>query len=307
MRQSASELLLGVILGAADTSLVHVGNHEGTTGTFEIFGNGIYGGYTPLASTDDFNIFATRFPSGQMGLMKISKTPEAVTLLLKEEKTLRTLQAISAQIDEDSIRKGGNAFYYGSMFPRVHDSFHETDVTVLFLGFDPNTIASYRQFVPLSVLTHERRVDIQTSVWILGKALKLLDFLHSNGYTLGFIDGTNMFLETSLHGVFMLDFSSADAVTSQEAQRAEVITLAHIVWEAVGGTDSSDPPFANQQMTSTDFTDFIAFFKHLTNGVSAIEAHKALYELAERIWGKGEKKASGNYGRPFHPYISYPR
>jgi len=305
-----AEWLLGVVLGAAaaipSSKLISLGVHTGAEeDEYEIFGSAPDG--SPLVQTEMYKLFVTRLPSGQFGLLKMAKDAEKNDILKAEESLLERLQEIADQIDEESLKP----LNYGAMFPKAIESFETPDGRfAMFLGWHP-VIESFKQLSPLSLLTKDVRVDLKTAVWILGKQLRFLDFLHRQGdVTLGFVDPSNTLLETDLHGVIYFDFSQAKEFPSEEECRAEVAEAASMVWIAVGGTEESDPPFDSEIMNEEQYWDFVSFIKDLMEkGAEARTAHEEIYHLANLIWPP-KLKSEGRVTvtkRDFHPFTTYKR
>lgn len=300
--------LTGVVLGAgsvAESELAHlvcVGTVEGSEGSYPVFTKD----GSPLVLTEEWKLYAAQLP-GQMGFMKIACTPAQNGILEREVRVLQALQDKAEEIDT----KADKPYNYGAFIPRVMESFVSGDGrTVVILGFHPS-ISSYKQFIPLPRVLTDRRTDLKTAVWLLGKPLKVLDFLHHlNGYLLGMVDGSNMLLETDQHGVLYLDLSHAEENPSEEEQGQEVAAATKIVWEAVGGHEDVDPPYDQEIMVESQHTEFVAFLKRVMEDPrSAIEEHTALYELANRIWPP-KPKTQGEVTvtkRDFHSFSTYPR
>lgn len=282
--------------------LTSVGEYPSAAGTCEVFtlGNG------PLARTETYSLYVVQLPSGQLGLMKRSN-PAGDSVLTHEAVVLSTLCSIAADMDREEVAAGRTPFGYGTFFPNLVEAVQVEDKrVVLFLGYHPE-IASYAQLRPLSLLTRGSRVDLKSTVWILGKALKLMRFVHDCGYSIGLVDPSNLFLEPDLHGVFVLDFSGAsDSIT--DAQRLEEVkAITRIAWNAAGGTDTSEPPHDPDIMSKEDHDKFVAFLSSVMDGDADIHGIlMALYEMSDSIWPKVPVPADpSRLKRQFHPWKLY--
>jgi len=297
------------IVPAPDAALVatftHEFNFEGEKGTYEIFSIG----GKPLVEATTYNLVVAKIPSGQYGLVMIASKPDYNYLIEKQAHILATLQEVAAAENDAKIKPN-----YGAFFPNMIEvmSTEEDPPRVgVIMGYD-SVITSYKQLVPLSVALKGQRVDLQTGLWLLGKYLKLLDFVHANGFTIGFVDDTNWLIETALHGVFVLNFFEAlekDVVDEERAK--DVISAANIVWHAVGGTEGNDPPYDESIMSKEGYDEFVIVLKRMMSGdvKSAGEEMTALYEMADRIWERlpdpGGWTEDGKK-RPFHEWVTYP-
>ena len=252
--------------------------YRGGLGLYQILGCGA--GLDPLARTPTYVLYPVELPSSQLGLLKLATSGAYNSLLLREFELLPRLMGRSREIEvETSV-----PYNYEAQFPRPLERIDAAGRFGMFLGFHPD-IQHYSAFQPIRLLLRDEFIDLRTAVWVLGKGLRLLDFAHRlNGVTVGFIDPTNILLETVHHGVFILDWSRAQEFNSSEA-RQEVISLAKIVWWAVGGTAEAEPPLAGEVLVAEGHAQYVAFLRRLIAGeLDAGEAHAALYRLADELW-----------------------
>jgi hypothetical protein len=287
-------------------SLTHEFDFEGKDGLIEIYG--IAG--KPLVETSMWRLVIAKYPSGQNGLVMIASKPEFNYLVEKQAHVLTTLQEMAAA--EDALP--GIMPHYGAFFPTMVQTMQtEEDEprSGVFMGYNP-AVSTYKQLVPLSVALAGKRVDLQTGLWMLGKSLKVLEFVHAIGLTVGFVDESNLLLETALHGVFILNWMDAiEESATEEDKKAEIKKIAEIVWRAVGGTEKSDPPYDEKVMSKTGYDEFVAVLKRLMSGdaKSAGDEMTALYEMADRIWARVDDPGGHNTDgkkRPFHEWVTYP-
>lgn len=313
---AASEWVTGLVLGASKaplSSLIGMGTYHGKTGTYEIFGveTGEDDVVGPLVQTDVYRLYVARMPSGQLGLMKTNTMPDAFDALEREARILAEMQELATRYDTEATSRKKTPYYHGAQFPNPVETFSPTAGRyVMFLGYHPS-ITTYKQLVPLSVLLRDRRVDLQTLVWMFGKHLKLLSFVHGSGHTVGLTDATNTLVETDLHGVFALDFSGASQSPMKIDYLTEVVDAARIAWWAAGGTDTNNPPYDNTIMSHEHYDEFVLLMERIMYGETggAEAEHEALYEMANRIWPPEMITKGGETvpKRLFHPYVDYPR
>lgn len=279
---------------------------EGDSDSYEIYG--VADG-KPLVTTDAYRIFVARLPNGQFGLMKISLGQDQNSILQREERILKYLSRKSDEIDAQARRDGEKPYEYCAQFPKLIETLDADGRLALILGYD-EVIRSYKAFVPLSIIMQDRRIDFQSAVWVLGKLLRLLDFLHRHcEIASGRVEETNILLEPEeFHAVFMLDFSDAvERPTSRECL-LEVADAARLVWYATGGDEKFEPPYSAHIMSETDHTRFVAFLEKVMSGkLDALTAHRELYELANMVWQPVPKANGDGTKRPWYKFITYPK
>lgn len=255
---------------------------RGGLGLYQILGCGEE--LKPLAQTKTYLLYPTETPSDQLGLFKLAIEAAHNELMRREFDLLQRLQRRAQEIDTELIAGGGKSLLYGAQFPSPLESLDAGGRFGMFLGFHPD-IQHYSAFQPIGLLLHDEFVDLRTATWVLGKGLRLLDFAHRlNAVTIGFVDPSNLLLETVHHGVFVLDWSRAQEFNSSVA-RQEVASLAQFVWWAVGGTTEAEPPLAGEVLTAEGHAQYVAFLRQCIAGeLGAGEAHTALYRLADELW-----------------------
>lgn len=278
------EVALGLAASQPQRDLREKGPpHQGGLGRYQILGCGE--GLEPLARTKTFVLYPVEMPTGQLGLFKLA-TEVHNDVLRREFELMQSLQRRAREIDAEVIADGGKPLLYGAQFPSLLESIDAGGRFGMFLGFH-ESIQIYSAFQPAGLLLRDEHVDLRTAVWVLGKGLRLLDFAHRlNTALIGFVDPTNILLETVHHGVFVLDWSRASAFNSETA-RQEVIDLAKIVWWAVGGTAEAEPPLAGGVLTAEGHAQYVVFLRRLIAGeLDAGEAHASLYRLADELWDR---------------------
>lgn len=290
-----------------DGSLQLMSKYEGTKGTYEIFGDGEK---KPLVETETFNLYVAKLPSGQLGLMMIAKSQENNNVIQKQTNIIATLQEMALTEEETAEIKP----HYGTLFPTMVETLmtDESDSRmVLFMGYDP-AISTYKQLVPLTVALKDQRIDLQTGLWFLGKYMKLLDFVHVVGFTIGLVDKSNWLVETDLHGVFVLNWLDAkEGSLTNEDINEDIKSAAKIVWQAAGGTDENDPLYDEDIMSVEGHAEFVTYLKYLMSNEikSADKEMITIYEMADRLWERVPDPGGYNPDgkkRPFHNWVVYP-
>jgi hypothetical protein len=111
-------------------------------------------------------------------LLQISASVDSNAVLEKAATTLRLLRAESAEWDDK--------YHFDWLYPEVAASFTHTDakgerrVNVLTLS----QVGDVTELHALAqIIGSGKRVDVRTGIWILGRMLKLLMFVHPRGYS----------------------------------------------------------------------------------------------------------------------------
>jgi hypothetical protein len=301
----------GVLPVTPDKALVagltHEFDYPGKSGTFEIYSIG----GEPLVTTSGYKLLIAKFPTGQPGLVMIAAKSNENWLVEKQAHFLATLQDMAAFAASGAKIQPN----YGAFMPVMVEAMQTDEESAragVFMGYGPET-KSYKELVPLSVALKDQRVDLQTALWMLGKYLKVLDFVHVMGFAVNFVDETNFLVETVKHGVFTLNwmYTLEGSDANPESQKADIVNLAGIVWRASGGTEKSDPPYDEAIMSKAGYDEFVAFLKRLLAGDTkpAGDEMTALYEMADRIWTRVDDPGGYNPDgkkRPFHDWVTYP-
>lgn len=280
--------------------------------------HGLKGTYTvlkidgkPLLSTPQWNLYVAQLPTGQFGFMKIATKPEYNESLQKETHILETLLQLANEADAD-IEPGKQRFNYGAFFPNVVESMLSNEPAprfTVFFGFH-ESIKSYKEFTPATVAFKSNRVDLQTTVWILAKSLKFLDFCHRYGFTVGAVEMSNLLLETSLHGTFYFDFSRANEAPEDSDYLSEVAAAAVLAWKAAGGTEMVPPPHDVTIMSKDNYDRYLALLKRIIEHPQMADVEQdALYALSDEIWPK--VAAVGGPAdfrkRQWHEWVVFPK
>lgn len=185
-------------------------------------------------------------------------------------------------------------------FPELVDSFiyqEQGGRQINILAF--RNVDDVADMVPLINITDKDklRIDLRTSAWIMGKILKLLDFIYSQGISIDFTSGDNILINVDKHYVVFFDWTKASwsemlEIDPVKVQRNEIAQAAQAVVIALGGNVETGffPEDGNKE--------YINYLLKLARGdtiTDAKTAHKNFYEIVNRIWK-----------REFHPFTVKP-
>lgn len=246
-----------------------------------------------------FRVENTESPDTEL-MLKIGVSIAQNGVLDREAFLLGELTNEALRLEAEYQRKteGNNRLNYTLCFPQVVETFvvpEQGKRRVVVLEFQ----AADRliDLVPISFIRERDRsmVDLKTSVWILGKTLKFLSFVHNFDIGYGSLaDRETTLIEKGNHLVTLLDWSKAKRGLDVTSQREEIALAARNVWWLLGGNSAT-------MKLPTDDPNFDSAYEAvlaslMRGGFSdAREAHSAFYQTVEAIWG-----------RNYHPFTTLP-
>ncbi len=189
---------------------------------------------------------------------------------------------------------------YGLGFPKLVDSFvcqEQGGRRINILAF--RRVDQVGQMIPLSsVIKSNLMIDRRTSVWILGKLLKLLTFSHSEGIAVGRLDADNILLQPNQHYVVLFDWSEGSQypekvpaeIACQEITQAAISVMAALYYDPESGKFPDDPDDPDDR--------YVKHLMTLAKGQEhrADQAHQEFYKLVDTIWE-----------RRFYPFTTRPK
>ena len=220
---------------------------------------------------------------------------------------LRELAVKAVKLEEDYAnhrRYPEERLNYQFGFPEVVDSFvlkEQGGRRINILAFPcleaRSPILNVSTLVPLHNILHKdnKRVDLRTSAWIMGKILKLLAFVHDHGVELGGMDLTTILIQPDEHFVILFDWERARThpeVVPLDQTRQEIMDAAKTVIILLGG-DRATRTFPEDVSTVEGFEPYTQYLLSLAAGsqANALIAHGEFYQLLKRMGWRG-----------FHPF-----
>ncbi len=189
---------------------------------------------------------------------------------------------------------------YQYSFPDVVDSFVSQDQggrRINILRF--HSVDDVRQMVPLYNIVHRdfRRVDIRTSIWIMGKLLKIIAFVHDSGISMGeAIRSGNILIEPSKHYVVFFNWEDVQKncdVVSTSLVREDIKNAAECVIETLGGTSEGGVLEDGSRESGPYIERLVSLARR--GDRDAGTAHREFYSLVDSLWPRG-----------FYPFTSLP-
>lgn len=264
-------------------------------------GNRIYATVRQLASNPNFNLYEC-LEGKQTYFLKIAKSKAENGTLEKEEYILKTLKEVSDNVEikyakertrPDSVLN--NHFF----FPEVVDSFickEQQNRRVLILGFT-SVSKQTSDLAPISFITKRDmvRIDPKTSVWVLGKLLKMLVFTHDQNVLIRDLSADNILVNKAQHYVSVLNWGDALILNRELEQKEcsiEIVGVTREVIKLLGGNPKTGEIPADEQMEDSRYQDLL---KKLILGeyYDAYLAHSDFYGIVRSIWPS-----------KFHPYTT---
>ncbi len=142
------------------------------------------------------------------------------------------------------------------------------------------------------------RVDMKTSVWMMGKLLKALAFAHDLGINVGPITPGKILIDPEQHYVNIFDWSEgliSSPPLTDELKQQEIAQASMVIIDALeGDIDNRTIPHDDGE----EGDRYAAHLWTLVDGlfVDATVAHAAFYQLVEKLWG-----------RTFYPFTTFTR
>ncbi len=217
--------------------------------------------------------------------------------LMQLQKRAEELEVLYAKTKKDKKQM----LNYGLGFPELVETFivHQPGRRrINILAF--RGVENAGTMLPISniIIKDRQRVNLETSVWIMGKALKMIAFAHDQFISVGCVNETNLLLDRQQHFVVLFDWSYAKFHTDTldpETRRAEIMEAARAVVTLLGGD------LETGRFPIDDGSPFVQYTDHLMElargrQYNASKAHERFYQLVDELWE-----------RKFYPFTTYNR
>lgn len=212
-------------------------------------------------------------------VIKVAKTFEDGDLLAEEASWFNVLRAFIAQVAAMQEELGQTDAHYDWLFANLTSSFLEPTQQDRRINVLKVVDVDFNKLIPLPKLRNQTEIDARSSVWILGRFLKIYSF-----YELLAVSGDNPIVQYA-------NFSPGDYLIGPEKHRliyynhsgavADVIANTYVMaiakfmkaWTVI----KDDPAEQKYYQLLSDFA---------TNGrVTCKGAHAELYRLVNELWG----------------------
>jgi len=225
-----------------------------------------------VAETERYRLYLCRPEgAGAACLLQIASKLEYNGVLDRAVYHLDRLSQEAERIEEEYTHVKANPKHflnYKLSFPETIDTFVAPDqrgrrVSILrFRG-----VEDVRQMVPLHTMVHldKLRVDLRTSVWIMGKLLKTLIFAHDAHFVVNNLVLGNILLEPDQHYVVIFNWADAQLCSDEIPQstvRAEVRAAACCVLEVIDAVHPGG---------DTDAISYLKYVHQLVEGLGNLD------------------------------------
>lgn len=192
----------------------------------------------------------------------------------------------------------GHTLHYDRLFPQLIETFvspEQDGRRVNILAFVD--VPDIERLIPMSNLRSKDRlrVDPKTNAWIMGRLLKLLTLVHTEGISIS-LNSRNVLLERDKHFAIVPDWTSSwmhqSNVPAVDAAR-NIAHAAQAAYDALGDIDTAHYAFDDIDL---QYIDLLRRLRDSTAGeLTANQAHTMFYDLVRDIWP-----------REFHPFTTLP-
>lgn len=256
-------------------------------------GSHVYEVGKKVAETDTHRLYlCAQDGTGRQCLLQIATAVEHNGGLQRAAYILTELQRRADELEKEyaRVKTDPNVLLnYGLGFPELIESFayHEQGGRWINIVAFKN-VEEINRLVPLVNITDKdrMRVDLRTSAWIMGKLLKLLVFIHSEGISAGLLSGSNILIEPDQHYVLIFDWSAARVypeAVPMKIQRQEISQAAQAVIAVLGG-DFKTGVFPDDGEEAFDrFTEHVLRLARGSES-NAERAHANFYKLVDLLW-----------------------
>ena len=249
-----------------------------------------------VAESDKYRLYLCKQKeSGRQCLLQIATTIEQNSGLDRAAYILKELKQRSDETEEAYARDKTDSkdlLNYDLGFPELIESF----ICSQQLGRRVNIIAfrnvdDVSKMIPISNINAKDRlrVDLRTSVWIMGKLLKLLVFTHNEGISVNFLTGKNVLIYPDQHYVLIFDWSGAQIHPEDvpfEIRQLEISRVAQAVIAVLGGDLATGIIPNDGDEAFGRYTDYLLRLAR-GNESKAERAHMQFYELVDTLWKRG--------------------
>lgn len=144
--------------------------------------------------------------------------------------------------------------------------------------------------VPLSNITavDHLRVDLRSSAWIMGKLLRLLAFLHNEGFSVGVLARHNILIQPDAHYVSIFNWLETEIysnpeVVPREIRRKEISEAARAVIIVIGGDLKKETIPNDGDEAYERYTEILWKMAHGAES-DAEAARVRFYEIVDSFW-----------------------
>ncbi len=234
---------------------------------------------TLIGESSKFRIYLGKSGEEQV-VIKVAKTFEDGENLAEEASWFNVLRAFIAQVERMQNDLGSTNAHYDWLFAHLKSSFLESTQQDRRINVLEIIDVDFNKLIPLPKLCSQTKIDARTSVWILGRFLKMYSFyeLLANSGDNPIVQYANFspgdyFIGPERHRLIYYNHSGHVA---DVAANDYVITIAKFILDWVLAKDEESA----EQKYFELLNDFAA-----KGRTTCSEAHAELYRLVSELWG----------------------
>ena len=212
-------------------------------------------------------------------VIKVAKTFEDGDALAEEASWFRVLHAFIAQVADMQMTSNGTSSRYEWLFANLTSSFLEPSQQDRRINILEVVDTDFSQLIPLPKLRNKTQIDVRTSIWILGRFLKIYSF-----YELLAVSGDNPVIQ-------YVEFSPGDYLIGPEKHRLIYYNHSGTVVDVVANNYVKaitkfilEWVVIENDIAEQKYRQLLEAF--VVNGRETCEeAHAELYQLVQKLWG----------------------
>ncbi|MBI2473263.1 hypothetical protein HYV70_01785 [Candidatus Uhrbacteria bacterium] len=265
-------------------------------------GNNTEATYYPgksVAKTPHYELFYCETENGRQCLMQIAKAPEHNGVLDRFAYVLRELKHKADELEEEHEEKKKDPangipahvfLNYDLGFPQVVDSFISSEqggCRINILAFREVERVSDMHPLAKYIRVANERCDLRTSIWIMGRTLKLIDLVHMMGFSLQEMKTGNILIQPEEHHVVLFNpgIQMCPGEVPLEQRRKEIAQATTSVIQLLGGNilTREFPQDLKSEIGCKEYTDHLLMLA-AGGEYDAHAAYRRFYQLIDRFW-----------------------
>ena len=249
-----------------------------------------------LANAPSYRLYVCNQQStGRNCLLQIATDIKHNGSLDRMSYILKEFVGFAQELEEEYAKNPRNAgkelgYQYG--FPELVDSFissEQKNRRINILAF--RCVADIEDMVALGMIGGKycKRVDLRTSGWIMGKALKMIDFAHSNGVAVNATSERDIVVEFKKNKHYVVLFNWAEAeifrdTVPEEKRLRDISQAAQSVIAVLGGDWKRNFLPDDGEKAFPKYSEYLLRLAQGLGGHNAERAHSRFYEIVDEFW-----------------------
>ena len=232
-----------------------------------------------IGEASKFRIYLGTRDDKQPVILKVAKTFEDGDVLAQEAGKFNILRSFGEQVAKFEVSQGRSSSHYDWLFANLLSSFMEPAQGDRRINVFMTPDADLSKLIPLTKLHAEVEIDTRTSIWILGRFFKFYSFFEllaadrdDNVSRYPIFSPDDYLIGPEKHRLIYYNYSGdmADIIANDFVKAISRFVFG---WVVTGD--------------NLEEQEYLKLLKDLSEHgrYSFEEAHKDLYQLAEKLWG----------------------